>query len=65
MTTRLTVHRLKAIIGALDFVIAGEFDADSHERPIADYEAARDWACDELCKRETLATDRLLLRQRL
>lgn len=50
---RLTVHRIEAIIGALSFVIADDFDESSHERPIKDYEAAFEWACEELKRRKS------------
>ena len=53
--TRLTVKRLEAIIEALDFRIAGEIGDEAC--PQDDYEAARDWASDELCKREQIISD--------
>ena len=53
--TRLTVKRLEAIVEALDFRIAGEIGEEAC--PQEDYENARDWASDELCKREQIIAD--------
>lgn len=55
---RLSIPRLEAIVGALDFVLAGEFDPASHDQPAAVYADARDWASDELCRREQRRSDR-------
>lgn len=59
--TRLTIRRLRAIIEALDARLAEEIDViDEAETPdLEDYESARDWADDELCKRELMKLDRL------
>ncbi|WP_353474817.1 hypothetical protein PVT71_14710 [Salipiger sp. H15] len=53
--TLLTKRRLRAIVEALDARLAGEIDIiDEPDSPeIHDYEAARDWAEDELCRRES------------
>lgn len=53
--TRLTVKRLEAIVEALDFRIAGEIGEEAC--PQQDYEGARDWASDELCRREQIISD--------
>lgn len=52
--TRLTKRRLRAIIEALDARLANDIDVlDEPDTPVLeDYEAARDWADDELCRRE-------------
>ena len=55
--TRLTVKRLEAIVAALDFLTAGEFDEPTHGQPIGVFEDARDWAADELCRREQRIQD--------
>ena len=53
--TLLTKRRLRAIVEALDARLAGEIDVinDPDAPELRDYEAARDWADDELCKRES------------
>ena len=48
--TRLTKRRLRAIMDALAARLAGELDDDELERE--DYEAAMDWADNELMRRE-------------
>lgn len=52
--TLLTKRRLRAIIEALDARLSNDIDViDEPETPeVEDYEAARDWADDELCRRE-------------
>ncbi len=62
--TLLTIKRLRAIIEALDARLAADIDVlDEAETPnIEDYEAARDWADDELCRRELMKLDRLAAR---
>lgn len=52
--TRLTTRRLEAIVEALDFRLAGEIGEESC--PQDDYAAARDWADNELCRRQHRAT---------
>lgn len=53
--TLLTKRRLRAIVEALDARLAGEIDVigDTDAPELRDYESARDWADDELCKRES------------